>query len=251
MTPYYEDASTGIVIYCGDATKIVPALGLVAADVALVSDPPYEVNFDAAKRRTRKTGLTFGRSSDDVPRDPDFKNIVGQDQPFDPSPWLAMQFREYIFWGANRYASKLVDSRAWLVWNKLEDKSSSHYGDAEAAWTNLDQPMRIWNQLWRGLVRRGEENVANGPKMHQFQKPIELMRWCVGFTSAPLILDPYMGSGPTIQAAAEAGRRAIGIDIEERHCANAVKRLRQRTLFSVPADPAPDPRPDESNLFAA
>ena len=225
VTPYYSEP--GIDIYCGDSREILPKLGIDFSSAALVTDPPYKVDFGAGKKRTRNSGLAFGAGSEGVSRDPDFKNIVGQNEDFDPTPWLEMGWSEYILWGANRYASKLPDSKAWLVWNKLEDKKPCDYGDGETAWTNLDQPLRIWNQLWRGLVRRGEENVANTPKMHQFQKPIELMRWCVGFTSAPIIVDPYMGSGPTIQAARDLGRKAIGIELEEKNCRHAVNRLKQ------------------------
>jgi DNA modification methylase len=230
LKPYYDDGG-GRVIYHGDCREIMARLHLTFIECALITDPPYKVKFDAGTKRSRKTGLAFGRHAADAVRDPDFEDIVGQDEPFDPAPWLTMGWREIILWGGNRYASRLPDSTGWLVWNKLEDKQPCDFGDGEAAWTNLNQPMRLWNQLWRGLVRRGEENVANGPKLHQFQKPIELMRWCVGFTTAPLIVDPYMGSGPTLQAAKEAGRSAIGIDIVERNCANAANRLRQDVLF--------------------
>lgn len=225
MTPYYEQ--DGITIYHGDAADVLPSIGFLG--VAVVSDPQYGIGFDTTTKRARKSGLTWGRGAAQVERNPDWVPLQhGDAVAFDPAPLLV--FQELILWGANNYADRLPASRGWLVWDKLGDKAPTAFGDCELAWCSRDMSIRIWRQLWRGLVREGEDNVSNGPKLHPCQKPIELMRWCVSLTRQPIILDPYMGSGTTLRAAKDLNRQAIGIEIEERYCEIAAKRLAQGAL---------------------
>jgi site-specific DNA-methyltransferase (adenine-specific) len=68
---------------------------------------------------------------------------------------------------------------------------------------------------------------------HPTEKPIDLMMEAIGLFTHPdgLVFDPFMGSGTTVIAAKKLGRRAIGIDIDERWCEMAVNRLRQEVLF--------------------
>ena len=68
--------------------------------------------------------------------------------------------------------------------------------------------------------------------MHPTQKPAALMGWCLSLKWTPpgLVIDPYMGCGPTLRAAKDLGRRAIGIEIEERYCEIAVKRCAQEVM---------------------
>jgi site-specific DNA-methyltransferase (adenine-specific)/modification methylase len=98
--------------------------------------------------------------------------------------------------------------------------------DGEIAWTNTTKSTRIFRHLWFGLARESEV----GSHLHPTQKPIALMTWCIRQSRVlpgSLILDPYMGSGPTIRAAKDANCRAIGIEIEERYCEVAARRLEQ------------------------
>ena len=96
------------------------------------------------------------------------------------------------------------------------------------------RPIVAWEKgghgvyCYRDTAYRAEK--AGHADAHPTQKPLALMRWCVGRTVSPLVIDPFMGSGTTLVAAKEAGRRAIGIEIEERYCEIAAKRCSQEVL---------------------
>lgn len=215
-------------LYLGDCREILPTL--VNVD-AVVTDPPYGIDFHHSKKRTnRANGLVWGRGA--TGEDRGWPDIIGDDGPFDPEPWLA--FRQVVLFGANHFANKLPAAAGWLIWDKRDGTTSDNYSDCELAWTNLKIPARLHRQLWRGVMRAGEDNAVNSPKWHPSQKPYELMRWVVRFTEG-LVLDPFMGSGTTGVACARMGRKFVGIEIEPRYFDAACRRIeeayRQTDLF--------------------
>jgi len=211
MKPYYEE--NGIVIYNADCRELLPSLPKV--DLVL-TDPPY--------------GIGFVHHAKNIPHATRFSEIpvIGDDVAFDPA-FLLNSGRHLILWGANHYADKLPASPGWLVWDKREDVGSKDMGDCELAWSSFGGSVRKFDHLWDGFNKRSERGI---PRVHPTQKPIALMKWCM--VQAPdacsAILDPFMGSGTTLRAAKDLGRKAIGIEIEERYCEIAVKRLSQQVL---------------------
>ena len=201
--PYYEDGS--VTIYHGDCRELLP---LVEADV-LVTDPPYGIGDRWGKPLVAKSGSSrlWGKGDDwdDAPADSELLT-------------LAAVGREAIIWGGNYYG--LAGSRGWLVWDKCQTFTGA---DAELAWTNLDMPVRVF-RLSRGAAHSLEY------KQHPTQKPISLMRWAVEFTNGLTLVDTFMGSGSTLRAAKDLGRKAIGIELEERYCEIAAERCSQEVL---------------------
>ena len=217
MTPYYDHA--GITIYHGDCREILPMLPDDALLGALVTDPPYGIGADRRQsaRANKQCGNAAAPSRDYGPTD------------WDSAPADSMLLRtlvckaEAIVWGGNYF--DLPASTKWLVWDK--QTGSNGYADAELAWTNLSGAVRTFRYQWMGMLQAASDDGDH--RVHPTQKPVALMRWCLAMTEGA-ILDPFMGSGTTLRAAKDLGRKAIGIEIEERYCEIAAKRLAQEVL---------------------
>ena len=199
LKPYYQES--GIVIYNADCREILPHLEPV--DLVL-TDPPYGIG-------ERMQGGTWGaaekyadfRRWDVAPS----KSLIGD---------IICKGTHVIIWGANYF--HMAPSRCWLAWDK--QNAVKTMADVEFAWTNLDRPAKRFS--WPVGVH------AWG---HPTEKPLELIKWTIEESrTTGTILDPFMGSGTTLRAAKDLGRKAIGIEIEEKYCEIAAKRLAQEVL---------------------
>lgn len=211
MKPYYQHA--GITIYHGDCREILPQLEF---DV-LCSDPPYGISHPTNYAERRRDNLAACT---------DFAPVYGDDEKFNPEHLMTPA--QTILWGANYYADKLAPVSGWLVWNK-ERPSELDQATAELAWTNCVKGVRVFNHLWHGMMRASENDAA---LVHPTQKPVALMQWALSlrWIIDGTVCDPYMGSGSTLVAAKNLGRKAVGIEIEEKYCEIAAKRLSQEVF---------------------
>lgn len=234
MEPFYQDDHT--TLYLGDCREIVPQLD-VRVDL-LLSDPPYGIGWDPdlslkhcnqASRSLHHKAASWGH----VNRWP---RLLGDEQPFDPTPWLG--YRHVILWGFNHFARHLPPGRL-LVWDKTHKSGKSVLAHGECAWMKGGHGVWIHRQTWVGLYRQGEENGTRG--VHPCQKPLSLMRWCLttaGKTGArprqgiDTVLDPYCGSGTTLVAAKQLGKRAIGVEIVEAYAETTARRLEQTEVMT-------------------
>lgn len=215
-------------LHHGDAADFV---GLLPPDAIVLTDPPYGINYNVNARRGRR-GLKTQMALDTAQR----AAIAGDDQRFDPSPWLP--FRRVAIFGAN-HMSGLPAGGRWIVWDKRRDTTPDDHPDCELIWTNVAGADRIHRQLWRGICREGEENVSKSRKHHPNQKPVALLTFILqqlGAKPGDLVIDPYMGSGSTGVAALRMGLRFIGIEIDAAHYETAKARIAQERLSaSAPA----------------
>jgi len=213
MKPYYSE--DGITIYHGDCRDVLPLVDYPMLRTGLVTDPPYGIAYDASHSKYRN-GIDRGDAWWDK-------------EPFDPSVLIDLKLPS-IIWGGNCFASRLPDRTSWITWVKIARQDVDiRQSDCELAWTNCLGRNRVFFHLWIGAYRDSESGLAN---WHPCQKPEAPMRWCVERLPIGLdvILDPFMGSGTTLRAAKDLGRKAIGIEIEEKYCEIAAKRLSQKVL---------------------
>ena len=215
---YYEERD--IILLHGDSYKLVTYF---PDSMACLADPPYGNDYDPRHFNRRRS--KWCRASN-------FDPIAGNGVLFDPAPFL--RFHKVALWGGQYYADKLPASRGWLVWDKREGTQSDSHADCEMAWTNVDMPTRLYSHLWRGICRRGEENISKGSRrVHPNQKPVALMAWEIQqlkLTPKDSILDTHCGSGSMAVAAKRAGIPYVGIDIESKWLDLSIGRLRQEIL---------------------
>lgn len=197
-------------LYLADCRDVLPTLPKVDA---VVTDPPYGIE-----------GTWSGGSSHG------WGKLSKEAEAWDVRPeWLSDWISEIelpsIVWGGNYFALK--QSGSWLIWDKIVREFTS--GHAELAWTNLGKPVRAFNFSHGSLAAEG--------KLHPTQKPVPLMKWCIGHLpdKCTTILDPFMGSGTTGVAAVQMGRQFIGIEREPKYFDIACRRIedaqRQGDMF--------------------
>jgi site-specific DNA-methyltransferase (adenine-specific) len=216
--PYYEEEC--IVIYNADCRDILPHLPKV--DLVL-TDPPYGIELDTNNSRfSGGTADSIAKRGNSTGGTGAGKPIHNDAKPFNPS-FLTQYGEHQIIWGWHCFPDMLPRG-ACLVWLKRNDEAfGSFLSDAETAWMSKGHGVYCRRDL--------SNNAISLERVHPTQKPESLMRWCLSFfPNASTILDPFMGSGTTLRAAKDLGRKAIGIEIEEKYCEIAVKRLAQEVL---------------------
>jgi site-specific DNA-methyltransferase (adenine-specific)/modification methylase len=218
-------------LYLGDCREVLPTLGAVDA---VVTDPPYGIglNTDNSRFSGGNTAL-ISRRGNGV-GSANGERIINDAAPFDPSFLLSLP-GDKIVWGWNNYPD-LLPRGACLVWLKRNDEAfGSFLSDAELAWFSRGHGVYCRRDL--------SNNAIANERAHPTQKPVSLMKWCLGFVpNARTILDPFMGSGTTGVACARLGRRFIGCEIEPRYFDIACRRIeaeyRQPRMFVEPPQKA-------------
>ena len=223
MKPYYDHA--GITIYHGDCRDVMP--GLDGVDV-LVTDPPYGLSLGshggASDKRTRELRKGCYESYDDTIEN--YKTIV------------APAISEAIV-ATKRGAVFAAAPAAWSLPAPVAVGGvyiPAASGRTPWGFQNLSLVLfyGVAPDLNKGAkhttVRRSSR-VDAGHK-HPCPKPIMWMLWLVDLSSKQdeIILDPFMGSGTTLRAAKDLGRKAIGIEMEEKYCEMAAKRMSQEVM---------------------
>lgn len=250
MKPYYQDAF--VTLYHGDCLEVLPAL----SDIDLVvTSPPYNLGVSSGggfaapgKKTGRWSGGPlaggYGSHGDSMPPAAyrewqsdvlslcwstlnDCGAIYYNHKPRVqagivqlPTEWNpGLPIRQIIVWdrgsGMNFAPTHYVPMHEWII---LFAKPAFRLAEGGCG----------AGDVWRFQPERGE-------CMHPAPFPYDLPARAIKTTTGRVVLDPFAGSGTTLRAAKNLGRRAIGIEIEERYCEIAAERLSQGVLWEVPA----------------
>lgn len=235
MRPYYQDEA--VTLYHGDCLDVLSSVPRGSCSV-LLTDPPY----------TAAGGSTNGRNSE---ADSQFFRHWLRDVFREIAPTLAVSSAGFVFcdwrtigdvsWAARPHGSSMGyaggTANAWsisqaLVW----DRESIGMG---APFRNAFEMIAFGKTpSWEAPFPRNIPTVIRhrwpyvGREHHGAEKPVDLLRElvCWGAPRGAAILDPFTGSGSALVAAKQVGTRAIGIEIEERYCEVAARRLSQGVL---------------------
>ena len=226
MKPYYEHA--GIAIYHGDCRELVGALPEVDH---VMTDPPYSddthngamtgaglkdyrklVDFASTQAAEIAGLLSLVRLRRWAVMTCDWQHVL----PLKQSPPVGWRFVRAGVWVKPNGTPQFTGDRPAQGWEAV---AILHAG--------VSGRMR-WNG--GGLPATWIHNKVSG--YHPTGKPEALLlEWVAMFSDADdVILDPFMGGGTTLTAAKRLGRRAIGIEREEKYCEVAARRLQQEAL---------------------
>ena len=212
MTPYYADEA--VTLWHGDCREVTDWL---SADV-LVTDPPYGMAYVSGWKAAEIAGDATPDNRDEV------LALWGE--------------RPALVFGTWRVARPSA-ARLRLVWDKGEWPGM---GDLKMPWGPSDEEVYVIGEGFtgkrEGTVLRANRLSAQSEKTpeHPTPKPISLMERLIEKCPPGVIADPFAGSGSTLIAARNLGRKAIGVEIEERYCEIAASRLQQGVLdFGEPA----------------
>jgi len=211
MDYYYQDSHC--TIYNGDCREILPQLEKV--DLVL-TDPPYNV------------GKNYGVWSDDLPTIEYLafiKQVFGSAKTDNiitntPKKWLA----EYL---------QILPKSQLIVIERGASGPFNQYGWADQYDILLAQgrPKHAPSNLWKGIRLKGEGYFFREEHYdHPGYTPAEISKRGIKYFEAENIVDPFCGTGTTLRSAKDLNRKAIGIEISEKYCEIAVKRLQQEVM---------------------
>jgi site-specific DNA-methyltransferase (adenine-specific) len=218
MTPYYQD---DLVTIChGDARDWEAPL--LKGDV-IITDPPYGIAWRRGVNHARKSKPHTGIAND---QDTTIRDEV-------LAAFLHAKSRPGIVFGSF-YAPFPAHVRQVLVWHKPADAglvgaTTGYRRDAEPIFLIGPWPVRAVERSSVLHISAGQAGTTTATG-HPHTKPVALMVRLLEAAPDGSVIDPFMGSGSTLVAAKSLGRRAIGIEIEERYCEIAARRCSQEVL---------------------
>ena len=211
-------------IMCGDSTSSDDVAKLMNGEKAdmVFTDPPYGISVV----KNKKVGADFG-----IAKKGKYSEVIADDTTKTAQEFyntcISLGMDKFIIWGGNYFTDFLPFSDGWLVWNKRANTDIRNtFADGEMAWCSFHTPIRIYDQLWNGMIREGE----SGKRVHPTQKPLRTLTEIIkAHIKGDIIYDGFLGSGSTLIAAQQCDKKCYGIELDEKYCDVIINRWEQFT----------------------
>ena len=207
-------------LICCDSTDKATVERLMDGEKAdmVFTDPPYGVNVVG---NNGEVGANFG-----IAKKGKYSKIIADDTTDTAKKAYEIYSNfcnKLIIWGGNYFLDFLPPSDGWLIWDKRGNSGIKNtFADGEMAWCSFHTPVRIYHQLWNGMIREGEHEK----RVHPTQKPVKMLGEILqDFTDDNAsVLDLFGGSGSTLIACEQLDRVCYMAEIDEHYCDVIIKR---------------------------
>ena len=212
-------------LMCGDSTSVDDIDKLLDSNKAVLflSDPPYGVDVVS---NNGKVGADFG-----IAQKGNYLAVKGDDT----TETAQMNFNivsqiteKQIIFGGNYFTEFLPFSDGWLIWDKRCNSGIKNtFADGEMVWCSFHTPVRIYHQLWNGMIREGERDK----RVHPTQKPVKMLGQILRDFSDEndTVLDCFGGSGSTLIACEQLNRTCYMMEYEPHYIDVIIDRWEQFT----------------------
>ena len=209
-------------LLCGDSTCSDTVAKLMNGEKAdmVFTDPPYGIKVV----KSEMVGADFG-----VAKKGKYSEVIADDTTDTAREFydtcVALGMDKYIIWGGNYFTDFLPFSDGWLIWNKRAGTDIRNtFADGEMAWCSFHTPIRIYDQLWNGMIRAGEKEK----RVHPTQKPIKMLSEVIqDHVKGNLLFDGFLGSGSTMVASHQLKRKCYGMELDPKYCQVIIDRMKK------------------------
>ena len=245
MRPYYSDSA--VTIYHGNMMAVLDSFdtGILGG---CVTDPPYSSGGQFRADRTNSSASAKYSERADLP---DFSGDNRDQRSFLRwcSIWMAEVLRvcepgaplfAFTDWRQLPTMTDAVQAGGWnwqglFVWDKVSGRPQKNRPTQSAEYLVYGVSGQVRQSEGEHFVCLPPIISAKAPgtdeRVHITEKPINVIQYILPLLRPGTpVLDPFMGSGTTLVAAKNLGRKAIGIEIEEKYCEIAAKRCSQEVL---------------------
>jgi DNA modification methylase len=235
VRPYYEHS--GISLYHGDCIDVIRALPPESAD-AVVTDPPYGIDYQSARRIDKAQWKP---------------KIANDTRPF--IWWLGDAFRVvkdpgaiacFCRWDVQELFRIAIEAagfeiRSEVVWDRQIHGMGDLAGDFaprhDTIWFGAKGAFKFHGTRPQSVI--SAQRFSGEQLLHPNEKPVQLMTALLAplVPKGGVVLEPFSGSGATLVAAKQLGLKAIGVELDEKYCEVAARRLGQEVFdfTEVPA----------------